>query len=387
MDDRTKTKDQLIQELTELRAKLKDGNKGQANQAALEAEEALRRSEEKYRSIFENATEGIFQSTPEGRFINVNPAFVKMCGFTTPDEMLATINDISTQHYANPEERKTFVELIRKNGRIENFVHQVLRKDGEKIWVSTNARAVKDENGRIIRYDGTHENITERKLAEEELRKNEEMLKSIFRAAPVGIGVVHDRILGWTNEYLSSITGFSQNELFGQSARILYPDDEEFTSVGDVKYRQIKRQGIGSVETHWLNKNGLIMDIFLSSSYVNPSDPSAGLVFTALDITERKATENKLRYYTGLLHLVLDVSTSFINLSTGEIDIGINNALKMIGEFVRVDRSYLFQFHEGGQIMDNTHEWCTQGTSPQIQRLQGITIDVMPWLLQPDTEA
>ncbi len=379
MDDRTKTKDQLIQELTELRAKLKDGNKSQANQAALEAEEALRRSEEKYRSIFENATEGIFQSTPEGRFINVNPAFVKMCGFTTPDEMLATINDISTQHYANPEERKTFVELIRKNGRIENFVHQVLRKDGEKIWVSTNARAVKDENGRIIRYDGTHENITERKLAEEELRKNEEMLKSIFRAAPVGIGVVHDRILGWTNEYLSSITGFSQNELFGQSARILYPDDEEFTSVGDVKYRQIKRQGIGSVETHWLNKNGLIMDIFLSSSYVNPSDPSAGLVFTALDITERKATENKLRYYAGLLHLVLDVSTSFINLSTGEIDIGINNALKMIGEFVRVDRSYLFQFHEGGQIMDNTHEWCTQGTSPQIQRLQGITIDDMPW--------
>jgi PAS domain S-box-containing protein len=379
MDDMDKTKEQLLQELSGLRIRLKDANESQAYQAAREAEEALQRSEEKFRSIFENATEGIFQSTPEGRFINVNPAFAKMCGFTSPDEMLATISNISDQHYANPDERKTFVQLIRKNGKIENFVHQVLRKDGERIWVSTNARAIKDKNGRIIRYEGTHENITKRKLAEEELRKNEEMLKSIFRAAPIGIGIVHDRILGWTNEYLSSITGYSQNELIGQSARILYPDDEEFKWVGDTKYRQIRSQGIGSVETHWLKKNGSAIDIFLSSSYVNPSDPSVGLVFTALDITKRKATENKLRYYTELLHLVLDVSTSFINLSPRDINTGINNALKMIGEFVRVDRSYLFQFREGGLTMDNTHEWCTQSTSPQIQRLQGITADDMPW--------
>ena len=379
MDDRSKTKDQLIQELSELRARLEDTNENQAYQAAREAEEALRISEEKYRSIFENATEGIFQSTTGGRFINVNPAFAKMCGFNTPDEMLAMVHDISTQHYANTDERKIFVELIEKNGRIENFVHQVLRKDGEKIWVSTNARAVKDENGKITRYEGTHENITKRKQAEEELKKNEDMLESIFRAAPIGIGIVHDRILGWTNEHLSTITGYSQNDLTGQSARILYPSDEEFKRVGDVKYRQIERKGIGSVETHWLKKDGSVIDIFLSSSYVNPSNPSAGLVFTALDITERKATENKLHYYTGLLHLVLDVSTSFINLSPGELDTGINHALKMIGEFVKVDRSYLFQFHEGGQKMDNTHEWCSHGTSPQIQRLQEITIDDMPW--------
>jgi PAS domain S-box-containing protein len=165
----------------------------------------------------------------------------------------------------------------------------------------------------------------------------------------------------------------------GQSARILYPNDEEFKWVGDIKYQQIERQGIGSVETHWTKKNGSVIDIFLSSSYVNPSDPSAGLVFTALDITKRKATENKLRYYTGLLHLVLDVSTGFINLSPGEIDRGINNALKMIGEFVRVDRSYLFQFHENGLMTDNTHEWCSQNTSSQIHRLQGIIRDDLPW--------
>ncbi len=86
-----------------------------------------------------------------------------------------------------------------------------------------------------------------------------------------------------------------------------------------------------------------IIDIFPSSAYVNPSNPTDGLVFTALDITERKVAENKLHYHTGLLHLVLDVSTSFINLSPGEIDRGINNALKMIGEFLRVDQhSYLF---------------------------------------------
>jgi PAS domain S-box-containing protein len=379
MDDRSKTKDQLIQELTELRARLKDANEREAFRPTRDVEDALKVSEEKYRSIFENATEGIFQSTPEGHFINVNPAFAKMCGFTTPDEMVASIDDISTQHYANPEERSAFADLIERNGRIENFVHQILRKDGGTIWVSTNARAVRDDKGQIIYYEGTHENITKHKQAEEELGKSEAMLKSIFRAAPIGIGIVRDRILGWTNEYLSAITGYSHNELMGRSARILYANDEEFKWVGDVKYRQIRQQGIGSVETHWVKKNGTVIDIFLSSSYVNPSDPSVGSVFTALDITERKATENKLRYYTGLLQLVLDVSTSFINLSPEEIDRGINSALKMIGEFLRVDRSYLFQFRESGLIMDNTHEWCSLGTTPHIQRLQGITGDDMPW--------
>jgi len=379
VDDRLKTKEQLILELTELRAKLDKENRNSSERAARDAEEALRRSEEKYRSIFENATEGIFQSTPEGRFIRVNPAFAKMCGFAHPDEMTAAIDDMSTQHYASPEERDTFVDLIERNGRVQNFVHQILRKDGEAIWVSTNARAVKDESGKIIYYEGTQENITKHKKAEEELRKNEEMLKSIFRAAPIGIGVVHLRVLQWTNEYLSSITGYSQNELVGRSARILYPDDEEFKRVGDLKYRQIRKLGIGSVETRWQKKNGSIIDVLLSSSYVTPSDVSAGLVFTALDITERKTTEKKLRYYTELLHLVLDVSTGFINLSPAEIDTGINRALKMIGDFIGVDRSYLFQFHEDGIVMDNTHEWCSRNTLPQMDRLQGITADDMPW--------
>jgi PAS domain S-box-containing protein len=379
VDDRLKTKDQLIHELLELRAKLDSLNENQAYQAAREAEEALRKSEAKYRSIFENATEGIFQSTPGGRFINVNPAFARMCGFCTPDEMIAAIDDISTQHYASSEERQIFIDLIEKNGRIENFVHQVLRKDGDTIWVSTNARAIRNEAGEIVCYEGTHENITQRKQAEEELSKNEEMLKSIFRAAPIGIGIVHDRVFGWTNEYLSAITGYSHDELVGRSARILYPTDEEFEWVGNVKYQQIEQKGIGSVETHWVKKDGSVIEIFLSSSYVHPNDPSAGLVFTALDISERKTAERKLQYYTGLLQIVLDVSTRFINLSPEEIDTGINHALRMIGEFVKVDRSYLFQFNEGGSKMDNTHEWCSKSTSPQRQRLQGITAEDMPW--------
>ncbi len=96
----------------------------------------------------------VFSRALGGRFISINPAFARMCGFITPDEMIASIHDISTQHYANPQERLAFVELIEQNGSIENFVHQVLRKDGEVIWVSTNARAVKDKVGAqsIMRY-------------------------------------------------------------------------------------------------------------------------------------------------------------------------------------------------------------------------------------------
>ncbi|MBN1582797.1 MAG: PAS domain S-box protein [Anaerolineae bacterium] len=129
----------------------------------------------------------------------------------------------------------------------------------------------------------------------ERLRQNEATLRSIFRAAPAGIGVVYNRTLGWTNDLLRQMTGYSGEELAGQSARILYPSDEDYEYVGTAKYAQIREHGGGTVETRFQHKDGTIIDILLSSTALDPEDLSAGVVFTALDISEQKRAEAALR--------------------------------------------------------------------------------------------
>jgi PAS domain S-box-containing protein/putative nucleotidyltransferase with HDIG domain len=141
------------------------------------AEEALKLSEQKYRSIFENAVEGIFQTTTEGRFLNINPSFVRMTGFASPEELIERVTDLGHQLYVNPEDREQFIRLIRERGIIEGYEVQHYRKDGSTIWVSINARCVYDEHGVLKYYEGTFEDVTKRKLAEESLHLTLEKLR------------------------------------------------------------------------------------------------------------------------------------------------------------------------------------------------------------------
>jgi PAS domain S-box-containing protein/putative nucleotidyltransferase with HDIG domain len=138
---------------------------------------ALRASEQKYRTIFENSVEGIFQSTPEGRYISVNPALARMIGYDSPEEMMQSITNIAEQAYVNPEDRARYRELIEEQGVVEGFEMQHYRKDGSKIWVSLNSRVVKDATGKPFYYEGTIEDITRRKQAEEELKQTLEKLR------------------------------------------------------------------------------------------------------------------------------------------------------------------------------------------------------------------
>jgi PAS domain S-box-containing protein len=137
--------------------------------------------------------------------------------------------------------------------------------------------------------------VTQKKRMEDTLRKSESRLKSIFLAAPIGIGLISDRIVLQVNDRLCEMLGYSREELIGKSARIFYPTDDEFEFVGREKYDQISRLGTGSVETRWIRKNGEIIKIILSSTPLDASNLANGVTFTALDITERGRAEEALR--------------------------------------------------------------------------------------------
>jgi PAS domain S-box-containing protein len=162
--------------------------------------------------------------------------------------------------------------------------HDYLMKDNLARLAPAVARELREAEGR-----------RERRQAEEALLKSGATLSSILRAAPIGIGLVKQRIIEWANDHFSRLTGYAAGELQGQSARILYENEVEFERVGQLKYAEIKAKGTGSIETRWRRKDGEVRDIFLSSTPINPLDLDAGVVFTALDITHRQETEKALR--------------------------------------------------------------------------------------------
>jgi two-component system cell cycle sensor histidine kinase/response regulator CckA len=133
----------------------------------------------------------------------------------------------------------------------------------------------------------------ERQRAEEAVKRSEATLKSVFRAAPIGIGLVIDRVFQWTNDTLHGMVGYSADELRGRNARMLYPSDEEYERVGREKYAEIAERGTGAVDTRFQCKDGSVIDVLLSSTPLDPTDLSAGVTFTALDITERKRVEEE----------------------------------------------------------------------------------------------
>ena len=145
-------------------------------------EEALRKAEENYRGIFLSAPEGIFQTTPDGRFIVANPALARILGYDTAEELVAQVTDIGKQVYAYPLGRARFLRVLSETGAVTGMEMAMRKKDGSLIWGSLIAQAVRDADGNLVRIDGLMSDVTEKKRAVEELRESEARIRALFNA-------------------------------------------------------------------------------------------------------------------------------------------------------------------------------------------------------------
>jgi PAS domain S-box-containing protein len=177
-DDPVQEVRKLQQRILWLEKKLRENEECHQEIIDEQAEEKLKIIEDKYRSVVENAVDGIFQVTPEGGIISVNPAFTRMMGYHTPEELVEGVADIWKQGCADPEDRVRFERILEEKGIIQGFETRRYRKDGSIIWASINARVVRNKAGKVLFYEGTIQDITVRKTADEHLKQNAEKLRN-----------------------------------------------------------------------------------------------------------------------------------------------------------------------------------------------------------------
>jgi diguanylate cyclase (GGDEF)-like protein/PAS domain S-box-containing protein len=263
-----------------------------------QAEQDLKESESKYRKIFDKAVVGMFQSTPEGMFLHVNHALAKMCGYTSPEEMIETVTDMATQHYVYPEDREYFKETIKKHGFVENFEHAAFRKDGTIFWVSVNARVALDNHGNVLHYEGTHVDITDRKLAQDALKASEERYRAIIEN--IGDGYYEVDLKGnvqFMNDACARITSVPYHKLVGVNFKEFAVEEEEgeFYSI----FHHVLKTG--ESEKGLVNRvnrpdgKEQYMEISVSLKKDSKGKPT-GFMGILHDVTERKKAEETIQW-------------------------------------------------------------------------------------------
>jgi PAS domain S-box-containing protein len=278
------------------------------------------RSEEKFSKLFTaNPSLETISDLVTGRLIDFNEAFIYATGYTREEVIGKTTLEIGL--FVDYRDRERIAEALTHGVKIPNFETRIRTKSGNIRTLNLTGQRIRVGDHDILFTQAV--DITDRKRAEEELRaaneqlaasseelrtqydelagherqirESEEAITSIFRAAPVGIGLVVNRVIQRVNDLFSEISGYSSEEVIGKNARFLYPDDNEYNRVGEFYHNTTKSRAIDSIEIRWVRKDGTLRDILLFGTAVNPSSPDTGMFFTLLDITAEKKTREELK--------------------------------------------------------------------------------------------
>jgi PAS domain S-box-containing protein len=269
-----------------------------------QSEAALKVAEENYRSIVENAVEGIFQTTPDGCYLNVNPALARMYGFESAAEMMASLTDIGQQRYVDPARRREFTRLMQEQGIVRDFESQVYRKDNSIIWISENVRSVRDATGSLLYYEGSSLDITQRKRAETALKQHQEFLQAVIETTP-NLIFVRD----WEGHYLlvnkafADLHNLSVQEFIGKKDEDFYPDLDAIHRFQQENQQVIRTQQpilipeekvfiptVGELWFQWYKQ-----PIYLPESQTLSGSGTWGVLGIGIDITARKQAEIALK--------------------------------------------------------------------------------------------
>ncbi len=246
--------------------------------------------------ILELSPIGIFKTTPEGRYLFANPTLAWMYGYNTPQELVDSISDIGQQAYVDPADRVEFKELLESQGQVFNHESRLRRKDGSIFWASRNARAVRDIYGKISHYIGFTTDITERKMAEQALRRSENYYRTIFETSGAAQVIIEeDTTISLANSKFEELSGYSRQELEGIKSWTEFVHSEDMERMKQYHYqrRQKRDQVPWRYDFRFIDRGGAVHHIYLNVDTIPDTSQS---VASLIDITERKQSEEKIRY-------------------------------------------------------------------------------------------
>ena len=255
-----------------------------------------------YQGFFEHAWEGFFQTTPEGRCLRANPALARIYGYESPKAVIKALTDINIQVYVDPGRRSEFARLMKDPGEVIEFESEAYRRDGTRIWISENARVVRDEEGKPLFYEGSVQDITARKRAEFDLRTSQRFIERVTHASPNILYVfdlIEDRYI-YANERILRILGRTPGEVIGMGSKFLeeclHPDDAWLLKERALELTEAQDGEVFEYELRLLHSDGAWRWISARETVftrMNNGRPQE-VIGTAQDITERKQTVDAL---------------------------------------------------------------------------------------------
>jgi sigma-B regulation protein RsbU (phosphoserine phosphatase) len=257
---------------------------------------ALLQAEEKYHSVFDHLVEGIFQTTPDGRYLMANAALARIYGYSSPEELMQSITDISRRLYVLEHRRDEFTRLMQEQDVITGFESQVYRKDGSKIWISENCRAIRDDKGRLLYYEGTVEDITQRQEAEEKVRQSEALYHSLVETLPQNI-FRKDLECRFTfaNQQFCKTLGRPLEEIVGKTDFDFFPKELAEKYQRDDRRVIETGQPYETVEEHQPPGGSKLFVQVVKTPLYEAGGNTIGLQAIFWDITQQRMAEQEIR--------------------------------------------------------------------------------------------
>ncbi len=422
-DDACKTREQLVEELQSMRQRVSELETSQRFHYQTQA--SLLYTIQRYRDILENAVAGFFQTTPDGRYVLANMAIATMLGYESSNEMMTTITDLENQVYVNPDDRNRFMALMSAQGTVQGFEYQARCKDGSLIWVSEDARAVTDQDGAILYFEGSSVDVTkrkeaekavfdakqdlqarieertaalresndylireiaDRKRAENALLKNQELLNAIIDAVPATINAKDlDARYILMNNYQGELyqvapeeaKGKTVGELLGDTYAELNDDyDQQVIQTGEAVpfFEQEYSDPSGDRRT-WL-KTKVPLRSLKGELY--------GVATVAVDITNRRQAEQALSDTQDQLHAILETVPGIVSWISRDLRyLGVNRHLaSMFGlvpeDFAGKDIGFL---NASSEFNDFVAEFFTRPEQESFQEFQAHVNGNPRWYL------
>ena len=259
-------------------------------------ETALLGAEERYHSLFDHLVEGIFQTTTGGRYVMANAALARIYGYSSPEELMQGLTDIGRRLYVEEGRREEFVRLMQENDTLTGFESPIHRKDGSVIWISENCRAVRAPNGRLLYYEGTVEDITQRRQAEENLRNSEALYHSLVETLPQNIFRKDlQECFTFGNQQFCKILGRRLEEIVGKTDFDFFP--RELAEKYQRDDRQVMETGkpYQTVEEHQPPGHDKIYVQVVKTPLYGADGTVIGLQGIFWDITQQRLAEERIR--------------------------------------------------------------------------------------------